>query len=161
MSKNKKQTDMEVGRGVALEKMCSTAMFLKMRIQVLEELESYGGNTWQNLAVEVEKGMAIEKLKITYKELQKQYDQYFPNIKQAKESVHQTNIGSPSDTLFTVTQFIQKHPCFTEGGMRFYIFHEHTNGLAQSGAVFRVGRKVLIDEEKFFIWIRTQNAISK
>ncbi|MDP1667086.1 MAG: hypothetical protein Q8L79_18430 [Methylobacter sp.] len=57
----------------------------------------------------------------------------------------------------TVTQFIQKNPAFTTGGLRALIFNEHTNGLAKSGAVVRIGRKVLIDESKFFTWVESQN----
>jgi hypothetical protein len=53
-------------------------------------------------------------------------------------------------TLLTVVQFSQKHPAFPIGGLRFLIFNEHKNGLAKSGAVVRFGRKVLINEAKFF-----------
>lgn len=60
-------------------------------------------------------------------------------------------------TLSTVKQFTEKHLAFTNGGLRSLIFNEHKNGLAKSGAVVRVGRKVLIDETKFFTWIELQN----
>ena len=59
--------------------------------------------------------------------------------------------------LSTVKQFPTKHPAFTTGGLRSLIFNEHTNGLAKSGAIVRIGRKVLIDEAKFFAWIEAQN----
>jgi hypothetical protein len=50
--------------------------------------------------------------------------------------------------------FQQKHcDAFTVGGLRDCIFNEHKNGLANSGAIVRMGRKVLINEEKFFAWI--------
>ena len=55
--------------------------------------------------------------------------------------------------LFTVPQFAQKHEAFPIGGLRFQIFNENQNGLAQSGAIIRIGRRVLIDEEKFFDWV--------
>jgi hypothetical protein len=55
--------------------------------------------------------------------------------------------------LLTVAQFSQKHSAFPIGGLRFRIFNEHKNGLAKSGAVIRNGRRVLIDEAKFFEWI--------
>ena len=58
---------------------------------------------------------------------------------------------------FTVQQFTKHHPAFTIGGLRSLIFNEHSNGLAKSGAVVRIGRKVLINEEKFFGWIESQN----
>lgn len=60
-------------------------------------------------------------------------------------------------TLLTVNQFTAKQPAFTLGGMRSLIFNEHTNGLAKSGAIVRIGRKVLIDESKFFAWVSDQN----
>jgi len=56
-------------------------------------------------------------------------------------------------TFLTVVQFSQKHPAFPIGGLRFRIFNEHQNGLANSGAIIRNGRRVLIDEAKFFEWI--------
>jgi hypothetical protein len=55
--------------------------------------------------------------------------------------------------LLTVAQFSEKHKAFPIGGMRYRIFNEHENGLAESGAIIRVGRKVLIDEAKFFEWV--------
>ncbi len=64
-------------------------------------------------------------------------------------------------TLSTVNQFTAKQPAFTLGGMRSLIFNEHTNGLAKSGAIVRIGRKVLINEEKFFNWIAAQNGGAK
>jgi hypothetical protein len=57
----------------------------------------------------------------------------------------------------TVNQFCDKHPAFTTGGVRALIFNENTNGLAKSGAIVRIGRKVLIDETKFFAWVAAQN----
>lgn len=60
-------------------------------------------------------------------------------------------------TLLTVQQFTAKHNAFALGGMRALIFNELKNGLASSGAVLRIGRKVLIDEGKFFSWVENQN----
>ena len=57
----------------------------------------------------------------------------------------------------TVQQFTAKHTAFNTGGLRSLIFNEHSNGLAQSGAIVRIGRKVLIDEAKFFEWVQAQN----
>lgn len=53
----------------------------------------------------------------------------------------------------TVTQFPTKYPAFTKGGLRFQIFNAETNGLGASGAIVRMGRKILIDEQKYFAWI--------
>ncbi len=57
----------------------------------------------------------------------------------------------------TIKQFCQRHQAFTEGGIRHNIFHEKTNGLSESGAIVRNGRRVLINEGKFFIWLESQN----
>jgi hypothetical protein len=54
---------------------------------------------------------------------------------------------------FTVRQFCTKHRAFREGGIRSLIFNEKKNGLARSGAVVRLGGKVLIHESRFFAWI--------
>ena len=59
--------------------------------------------------------------------------------------------------LSTVNQFTEKHQAFTKGGIRALIFNENSNGLAKAGAVVRIGRKVLIDESKFFAWVESQN----
>ena len=61
-------------------------------------------------------------------------------------------------SLLTVKQFVNKHPAFTEGGIRFQIFNEKTNGLKESGAIVRNGRRVLINEEKYFAWLEAQQA---
>lgn len=57
----------------------------------------------------------------------------------------------------TPRQFIAKHTWATNGGMRHYLFYGETNGLNKSGAILRIGRKILINEEKFFEWIETLN----
>jgi len=59
--------------------------------------------------------------------------------------------------LLTVNQFSVKNPAFPPGGLRWQIFNERTNGLAASGAVLRVGRRVLIDEDRYFSWLDGQN----
>ncbi|MDP3876032.1 MAG: hypothetical protein Q8Q50_03535 [Methylobacter sp.] len=60
-------------------------------------------------------------------------------------------------TLSTVKQFSEKHPAFPIGGLRHRIFNEETNGLKKSGVIIRNGRRVLINEEKFFLWLEDQN----
>ncbi|MFQ6739426.1 MAG: hypothetical protein ACLRFJ_02040 [Alphaproteobacteria bacterium] len=58
-------------------------------------------------------------------------------------------------TLLTVQQFVTEYPAFTVGGMRSYIFYEDINGLKTSGAIKRIGRKILIDVNLFFEWVAT------
>ena len=57
--------------------------------------------------------------------------------------------------LRTVQQLCQEHPAFTPGGLRWLLFHRHRNGLDK--AVVKLGRRILIDEERFFRWIDAQN----
>ena len=54
------------------------------------------------------------------------------------------------NNLKSLKIFIQDNPSFTEGGMRNLIFNERSNGLVESAAIIRVGRKILIDEAKFY-----------
>lgn len=71
-------------------------------------------------------------------------------------SQHLTESAQAATAYSTVNQFAGKHPAFTKGGLRALIFQEHSNGLAKAGAIVRLGRKVLIDEAKFFGWVATQ-----
>ena len=67
-------------------------------------------------------------------------------------------------TLLTVRKFAEKHAAFSQGSLRNLIFLSGSrktskgtipgNGLDQ--ALVRLGRKVLIDESKFFQWIDSQ-----
>jgi hypothetical protein len=62
--------------------------------------------------------------------------------------------------LLTVRQFAERHPAFTEGSLRWLIFKagspemvsndEHSAALKD--ALIHIGRRVLIDEHKFFKW---------
>lgn len=62
-----------------------------------------------------------------------------------------------SDTLplNTVAQFCEKNPWETPGGLRFKIYNAKENGLQESGAIVRIGRKVLINPPKYFSWIES------
>ena len=63
-------------------------------------------------------------------------------------------------TLLTVKQFNEKHPAFPIGGLRHRIFHEDQNGMSTAGVLVRNGRRVLIDEERFFDWLCGRGAQS-
>ena len=60
-------------------------------------------------------------------------------------------------TYSTVKQFCDRHPVFKVGGIRHLIFNEKTNGLAESGAIVRIGRKITINEVAFFAYIEGLN----
>jgi hypothetical protein len=67
--------------------------------------------------------------------------------------------AAPAAAIYsTVRQFSEKNPAFTQGGLRSLIFNEASNGLAEAGAVVRLGRKVLIDDGKFLRWVAAQNS---
>jgi hypothetical protein len=69
-----------------------------------------------------------------------------------------TNEAKTTDTpiLLTVIQFSAKHSFATPGGLRFQIFNARENGLEKTGAIVRIGRRVLVNEEKYFAWIESQ-----
>lgn len=68
--------------------------------------------------------------------------------------------------LHTINQFSANNPAFTPGSLRNMIYRaepRHStlgeisgNGLLEAGAIVRLGRKVLIDEERFYSWIEHQ-----
>ena len=64
---------------------------------------------------------------------------------------------SETPSYLTIKQFSAKHPAFPMGGMRHRILFAPTNGLAESGAIVRNGRRVLIHEQKFFDWVEASN----
>lgn len=82
------------------------------------------------------------------------------------QSNEATLANSTAPAVFTVEQFAQRNPAFTAAALRNIIFKaepRHTsrgeipgNGLIECGAVLRLGRKVLIDEARFFEWLREQ-----
>lgn len=67
----------------------------------------------------------------------------------------------------TVEQFSNDNPAFTPSALRNLIFkadERHSsngiiqgNGLKEAGALIRIGRKVLIDENRFYAWVQSQN----
>lgn len=60
-------------------------------------------------------------------------------------------------SYLTVNQLCDKHKAFKIGGVRSQIFNEETNGLKESGAIVRNGRKILINESKWFAWLEAGN----
>lgn len=60
--------------------------------------------------------------------------------------------------ICTIAQLAQNQPAFTQASIRWHVFQAGENGLERSGAIIRLGRRVLIDEEKFVDWVRGQGA---
>ena len=57
--------------------------------------------------------------------------------------------------LIPVTQWNKHHTWPSLGGLRHLIFHAKTNGFDQ--VIRRIGRRVLVDEQAFFQWVKAQN----
>jgi hypothetical protein len=82
---------------------------------------------------------------------------------------HRHSPGAPPQ-LLTVKQFALAYPAFTEAAMRNLIFKAHNrassrgevtgNGLLKSGAIIRLGRRILIDDQAFFAWVRGNAALT-
>lgn len=95
--------------------------------------------------------------------MQKQTKQYFSETSQAIEVAYQEH--PPRPAFFTVKQFARRNPAFTESALWNIRFKSklrlcskgpvETNG-AESVFV-TVGRKVLVDEQAFFEWVKAQN----
>ncbi len=92
----------------------------------------------------------------------KDEDYAFPVEGQATRTETSSMFTPP--TLLTVGQFSAKHPAFTEQSLRWLIFQakprQSSRGLIEPNgleeAILRIGRKVLIDEARFFDWVSNQ-----
>ncbi len=69
-------------------------------------------------------------------------------------------LPAPSRVFLTVKQLPEQQPALSVAGIRWAIFNEDNNGLAESGAVVRVGRRVLIDPDKFLAWMSSNPTLS-
>ena len=64
--------------------------------------------------------------------------------------------NSEKTRLIPVTKWNEYHLWPPIGGLRHLIFYEHTNGFHH--CIVRLGRRVLINEDKFFEWAEKTNA---
>ena len=72
-------------------------------------------------------------------------------------------VTEPRPVILTVEQFAGRNTAFTPAAIRNLIFKAGPrqsskgevpgNGLAEAGAIIRLGRRVLIDESKFLAWV--------
>lgn len=64
----------------------------------------------------------------------------------------------PSTGPVTIRAFLERHAGegWTEPALRWLVFKAEHNGLADTGAIVRLGRRVRIDETAFFRWLREQ-----
>lgn len=68
-----------------------------------------------------------------------------------------TNTPHPSRFL-TVAQWTDHHPWPSTGGLRHLILNAHSNGF--DSVIRRVGRRILIDEAAFFIWVDARKEVN-
>ena len=83
-----------------------------------------------------------------------------------RSAVHATRPEQTSreQSLYTVAQHAEVEPAFTESALRNLIFKADSrhasngvipgNGMIESGALVRIGRKVLIHRAKFLEWVQ-------
>lgn len=55
----------------------------------------------------------------------------------------------------TLKLFSKENPAWSEGSLRWLRFNDASNGLAEAGAFIEQGRRVLIDKQRFFQWVRS------
>lgn len=67
----------------------------------------------------------------------------------------QHNLPTPTRQLVTVKQLAAMIPAYQgrPGAIRWHIFNSSTNGLKETGAIIRSGRRIIIDAEKYIDWL--------
>jgi hypothetical protein len=74
-------------------------------------------------------------------------------------AIQSVELPTPSRVLLTVKQMAQQQPALSEGGIRWDLFNRDHNGLAKSGAIFRRGRRILLDPEIYLKWLETRREL--
>lgn len=80
-----------------------------------------------------------------------------------------SNSIQPKRRVATIEQAAAAYPAFSQLALRDLIFKAadrfnargdliHGNGLAEAGAIIRIGRKVLIDLDKFEAWLDSKSS---
>lgn len=85
---------------------------------------------------------------------------------QEKTEVTNTTLPAQSAEFIPVTQWPHKWP--TQGAWRALVFNADTrktskgkikgNGLLEAGVIRRVGRRVLVNPARFFVWVEAQGS---
>lgn len=68
--------------------------------------------------------------------------------------------SNESQRLYTIKQFCEVNLWARPGGIRAQIFNQAENGLKEAGAIIKLGRKVLIDADRYLSWIYSKNGIT-
>ncbi|QQR81957.1 MAG: hypothetical protein IPJ69_00820 [Deltaproteobacteria bacterium] len=67
-----------------------------------------------------------------------------------------TTESTPSSRrLIPITKWNSFHAWPPTGGLRHLVFYAKDNGF--DSCLIRIGRRVLIDEQKFFVWVDNQS----
>jgi hypothetical protein len=90
--------------------------------------------------------------------------------------LHQTSLAllkplEKAPRFSTIEQFSINNPAFSESALRNLVHKANErdsskgkiagNGFLEIGAIIRIGRKVLINEERFFNWIESHSHFNK
>ncbi len=57
--------------------------------------------------------------------------------------------------LLTKKQFIAKYPFISSSNLDFWIYQRKKNGLAETKALIKTRRRILIDDKKFLDWLNS------
>lgn len=70
-----------------------------------------------------------------------------------------TNQQTTLDDVCTQKALAKENPqLFTDSQINWLIKTRHQNGLAESGAVLKISRKIYIKKSSFFVWFMQQKA---
>lgn len=58
-----------------------------------------------------------------------------------------------------LAEWDQYHPWPTPGAFRQYRYKSGVNGMDKLGVIVKVGRKLLVDEQAFFRWVKTHKKL--
>lgn len=64
--------------------------------------------------------------------------------------------ASPAPDLVRWAGLVESTPWLTEGCLRYLLERRQENGLAESGAVVRIGRLIYIDRARWRLWLEQQ-----
>ncbi len=62
-------------------------------------------------------------------------------------------------TILSLKIFSEKYPSFSAGSLRHLTRNQFSNGLFESHAIVRIGRRVLINEKLFFEWAQGTDGV--
>jgi hypothetical protein len=81
-----------------------------------------------------------------------------PPILPTPPNTGQCGAAKVTRNLKTVPRFAEASP-FTEAQVRWWIFNERHNGMAEHGVVVRIGRRVYLDAAAFDRWVDAQQEV--